>query len=85
MARLNWEQAKAQQRVGSAPRLARVRGISNAQAKELARLQRRLSVPYSGNGMTSVEASQAIKAARADLARISDGQRAWRAAHAQPE
>jgi hypothetical protein len=45
------------------------RGISNDQAAELARLQRQLGVPYSGNGMTAREAARAIDAARKALPR----------------
>lgn len=35
-------------------------GISNEQAKELAALQRRLGVPYTGNGMTAARARSTI-------------------------
>lgn len=43
------------------------RGITNAQAKYLADLQRRLGTPYSGGGMTLTEASSAIADARRRL------------------
>jgi hypothetical protein len=46
---------------------ARPKGITNAQAKDLARLQRQLGEPYSGAGMTARQAADAIRARRAQL------------------
>ena len=37
------------------------RGITNAQAKLLARLQRRAGEPYSGRGLTAAQADQEIR------------------------
>jgi len=72
--RLRWDKAARHQRVherGGEPleRLDRVpsrkaRGITNDQARELARLQRRLGERYTGSGMTAAEADGAIRSAR---------------------
>lgn len=75
MARLDWEKARKRDtvrdrgavRVEPEPRRKKQRGISNEQAKELARLQRALKQRYSGNGMTYEQAESAIDAARSRL------------------
>jgi hypothetical protein len=71
--RMNWSGAAMRDRIrdrGSEPmeshdqtprRRPKRRGITNAQAKYLARLQRELGVAYTGNGMSLDEASAAIK------------------------
>jgi hypothetical protein len=79
VARLQWDKAAREQRVRERgtepfrderpPPARRARGISNDQARELARLQQMLGEPYSGRGMTAAEASRAINAARARLGR----------------
>jgi hypothetical protein len=51
------------------PPTRRARGISNDQARELARLQRALGERYSGSGMTADEAERVIQVARARLGR----------------
>jgi len=43
---------------------AKPRGITNAQARKLAQLQRARGIPYTGSGMTFTEAEAAIHAAR---------------------
>lgn len=43
------------------------RGISNDQARELARLCKRLKIPYDGRGLTSPQASQLIADRRAKI------------------
>lgn len=42
-------------------------GITNKQARYLAALQKRLGVPYTGNGMTKAEAHRAINEAKRRL------------------
>lgn len=56
-------------------RAKKERGITNAQARYLARLQRELGVPYSGAGMTMSEAHAAIRAAIAEVDRRAQGMR----------
>lgn len=65
MTRLDWEKAN---RRDTTPR-RRTTGITNAQAKYLAALQRRLHEPYTGRGMTRDQAAIAIKAAKTALER----------------
>lgn len=73
--RMDWEKAASRDRV--AP------GITNTQAAFLAKLCRKLKMPYPGNGMTLAEASAAIderlalvdkaqKKRRPNPARLSD-------------
>ena len=51
---------KIRERHAKAKRKAAKKGITNAQAKDLASLQKRAGVPYSGAGMTCHEARLAI-------------------------
>lgn len=51
-------------------------GITNAQARFLARLCRELGKPYPGHGMTLLEASDAIDQAKAELAAARERRRA---------
>lgn len=61
---MNWDKVhrdRLMQRPYSGPRMTRKQpGITPAQAKYLASLQRELGEPYTGNGMRRAEASQAI-------------------------
>jgi len=49
------------------PHPLRQLGISNTQAKELARLERQLGLPYSGRGMTARLAAKRINNLRRQL------------------
>jgi hypothetical protein len=85
MAKLDWERARSRERVGPPQRKPQMpRGISNDQAAELARLQRQLGVPYSGNGMTAREAARAIDAARAQVRALPRAPRKPRPPRARP-
>jgi hypothetical protein len=88
MAKLDWERARSRERVGPPQRRpqlpGRPRGISNDQAAELARLQRQLGTPYSGNGMTAREAARAIDAARAQVRALPRAPRKPRPPRARP-
>jgi hypothetical protein len=85
MAKLDWERARSRERAGPPERKPRMpRGISNDQAAELARLQRQLGVPYSGNGMTAREAARAIDAARAQVRALPRAPRKPRPPRARP-
>lgn len=66
---MDWERARrARQLAGpSAPKAPSGRGISNAQARELAQLQRAAGLPYTGSGMTAIAAARAIR----DLKRVA--------------
>jgi hypothetical protein len=63
--KINWEKAALRDKTGP-PRKARStqskkeRGITNGQARELAKLQRRLKLRYTGNGMTAKNAADLI-------------------------
>jgi hypothetical protein len=85
MAKLDWERARSRERAGPPERKPRMpRGISNDQAAELARLQRQLGTPYSGNGMTAREAARAIDAARAQVRALPRAPRKPRPPRARP-
>lgn len=73
MARMNWDRARKREVVGARGQVRSVDearfkpksrkrspGITPAQAKYLAKLQRQLGHVYTGNGMRKDEASQAI-------------------------
>src|SRR5687768_12069711 len=69
---MDWEKARRRERPGKRmeaipSRAQKPRGITNAQARTLARLQRALGEPYTGNGMTHEQAESAIAAAAARL------------------
>ena len=59
------------------------RGIAKAQARKLARLQRKLGLPFTGRGMTAREAWIAIEHARRALAVPGDGGQGLRRAKAR--
>jgi len=59
MTKLNWDKTKPE------PTPPKGRGITNAQARELARLQRRADEMYTGRGATARSAARAIQLLRA--------------------
>jgi hypothetical protein len=74
--KLNWDraakrglvQARGADPIGRPPAPKRKpKGITNAQARELARLRRKQGLPYDGRGMTAGEAYRAIANARRSM------------------
>jgi hypothetical protein len=79
---MNWDKVRRDELVqarGASPvertrtKPVKPRGITNGQAKELARLQRQLGEPYTGHGLTGKQAASAIAAARARFERRAPG------------
>jgi len=62
MTKLNWDKTK---RPKPEPTPPKGRGITNAQARELARLQRRADEMYTGRGATARSAARTIQLLRA--------------------
>ena len=61
MTKLNWDKTK---RPKPEPTPPKGRGITNAQARELARLQRRADEMYTGRGATARSAARTIQLLR---------------------
>ena len=64
MTKLNWDKTK---RPKPEPTPPKGRGITNAQARELARLQRRADEMYTGRGATARSAARTIQLLRAAI------------------